>query len=158
MRKSPFPLLKGLNNKGGMNDNELFEYFKTYIMALFPDADPVKGRWVVVKCNSSPGRLNPTLLACIHFHGFILYPGVPNTTAVTQENGQNYGPFQEAIQTNLQLIIDKRITTNKPTSLSMWIVGLVIFRGTDPETGLIVGLAFEIGFLHAQNIKARTKV
>ena len=32
-------------------------------MTLFPDAAPVKGRWVVVKCDSGPGQLNPDLLA-----------------------------------------------------------------------------------------------
>ena len=51
-------------------------------MKLFPDAAPVKGRWVVIKCDSGPGRLNPTLLAYLRFHGFILYPGVPNGIAI----------------------------------------------------------------------------
>jgi hypothetical protein len=44
-------------------DDEFFEYLKKSIMKLFTDAAPVKGRWVVIKCDSSPGRLNPTLLA-----------------------------------------------------------------------------------------------
>ena len=54
------------------------------------DAAPVKGRWVVIKCDSGPGRLNTTLLVYLRYHGFILYPGVPNTTAVTQETDQSY--------------------------------------------------------------------
>ena len=102
--------------------------------------------------------MNPDLLAYIRFHGFIIYPGVPNTTAVTQETDQSYGPFQSAVRTNLQLIIDKRNEEKKPTILSPWIVGLVVFGGTDPDTGLIVGLAFERGFSHTQNIKAWAKV
>ena len=87
-------------------------------MKLYPDVAPVKGRWVVIKCDSGPGRLNPNLLAFLRFHGFILYPGVPNTTAVTQETDQSYGPFQSAVRSNLQLIIDERIHTDASRSLS----------------------------------------
>ena len=115
-------------------------------MKLYPDAAPVKGRWVVIKCDSGPGRLNTTLLAYLRYHGFILYPGVPNTTAVMQETDQSYGLFQSAVRTNLQLIIDERIAADKPKSLLPWIVGLVVFGGEDPETGLIVGSAFQRGF------------
>ena len=152
-----FPISIGLNTKGGMDDEEFSEYLKKSIMKLYPDACPVKGRWVVIKCDSGPGRLNPNLLAFLRFHGFILYPGVPNTTALTQETDQSYGPFQSAVRTNLQLIIDERIRTDAPRSLSPWIVGLVVFGGEDPETGLIVGSAFQRGFSHALNIKAWEK-
>jgi len=113
---------------------------------------------VVIKCDSGPGRLNAKLLAYLRFHGFLLFPGVPNTTAVTQETDQSYGPFQSALRTNLQLLIDERIRKEKPTSLSPWIVGLVVFGGCDPETELIVRSAFQEGFNHAQNIRAWEKV
>ena len=55
----------------------------------------------------------------------------------------NYGPFQGACRTNLQLLIDERIHQEKSTSLWPWIVGLVVFGGMDPETGLIVGSGSE---------------
>jgi hypothetical protein len=107
--KQSFPILLGLNHKGGIDDQEFFEYLKKPIMELFPDAAPVRGWWAVIKCDSGPGRLNPDLLASfLRYHGFILYPGVPNTTAVTQATDQSYGPFQLAVRTNLQLIIDKK--------------------------------------------------
>jgi hypothetical protein len=151
-----FPISIGLNSKGGMDDDDFFEYVKKSIMKLFPDAAPRKGSWVVIKCDSCPGRLNPTLFTYLRFHGFILYPGVPNTTAVTQETDQSYGygPFQTAVRTNLQLIIDKRIAANKTRSRLPWIVGLVVFGGKDPETGLIVESAFAKGFSKIHSIKA----
>jgi len=152
--KQSFPISFGLNSKGGMDDQVFFEYLKKSIMKLFPDAAPVRGRWVVIKCDSSPGSLNPNLLAFLRFHGFILDPGVPNTTAVTQETDQSYGPFQSAVRTNLQLIINERIHTG----LSPWIVGLVVCGREDPETGLIVRSAFQRGFSRALNIKAWEKV
>jgi hypothetical protein len=55
-------------------------------------------------------------------------------------------------------LIDERIRKEKPTSLSPWIVGLVVFGGCDPETELIVRSAFQEGFNHAQNIRAWEKV
>jgi hypothetical protein len=81
-------------------------------MKLFLDAAPMRGRWVVLKCNSSLGRLNPTLLAYLRVDGFILYPRVPNTTAVTQETDQSYSPFQISVRTNLQVIIDECIAAD----------------------------------------------
>jgi hypothetical protein len=61
--KQSFPISIGLNNKGGMDDEEFFEYLKKSIMKLWPDAAPVKGKWVVIKVDSGPGRLNSVLLA-----------------------------------------------------------------------------------------------
>ena len=66
-------------------------------------------------------------------------------TAVSQETDQSFGPFQSAIRTNLQLLIDERICKDAPRTLSPWIVGLVVFGGCDSETGLIVASAFEKG-------------
>ena len=54
-----------------------------------PDAAPKKGKWVCIKCDSGPGHLNTDILAYTRFHGFLLYPGVPNTTAVSQEMDQS---------------------------------------------------------------------
>ena len=48
-----------------------------------------KGKWVIIKVDSGPGRLNKTLLARLRNVGFILYPGMPNTTAVIQETDRN---------------------------------------------------------------------
>ena len=86
-----FPISLGLNSKGGMNGEEFFEYIQKSIMKLYPDAAPVKGCWVVIKCDSGPGRLNPTLLAYLRYHGFILYPGVPNTAAVCRRQTKAMG-------------------------------------------------------------------
>ncbi len=58
-----FPISFGFNHKGEMDDNSFFEYLQKSILKLYPDAAPVKGMWVVVKCDSGPRRLNPELLA-----------------------------------------------------------------------------------------------
>jgi hypothetical protein len=124
-----------------MNDEEFFEFIQKSIMKLYHDAAPVKGHWVVIKCDSSLGRLNPTLLAYLRYHGFILYPGIPNTTAVSQETDQSYGPFQDAVcSRTFKVGRTHRICCE------------------DPETGLIVESAFQRGFSHVHNINVWAKV
>jgi len=59
---------------------------------------------------------------------------VPNTTAVTQETDQNYGPFKGVYTRNLDALVDERIAQGKTTSIPAWMVGLVVFGGYDPET------------------------
>eukprot|EP00804_Cyclotella_cryptica_P030789 CCRYP_015049-RA/>CCRYP_015049-RA protein AED:0.35 eAED:0.50 QI:0/0/0/1/0/0/3/0/173 len=56
------------------------------------DPNNVNGKRVMVKVDSRPGRLQEDFLAEARTLGFIVYPGVPNTTAVTQETDQNYIP------------------------------------------------------------------
>ncbi|KAL3760365.1 LOW QUALITY PROTEIN: hypothetical protein ACHAWU_000340 [Discostella pseudostelligera] len=122
----------GANAKGGMDDVELFKYIKNTIMPLYPKAAPVKGKWVIVKVDSGPGRGNEDLLTELRWHGFILFPGVPNTAAVTQEMDQNYGPFKTAFRDNLHRVVDERFRLGLSTSMPPWLCGLFVFGGTDP--------------------------
>jgi len=136
----------GMNEKGGMDEEEFAKYIRNSIMPLYPNASPEKGKWVVLKCDSGPGRLNLDLLADLRTSGFILFPGVPNTTAVTQETDQNYGPFKTQYCKNLDLVVDERIKQKKTTTIPPWQVGLIVFGGIDQETNVVVQSAFEKGF------------
>ena len=98
------------------------------------------------------------LLADLRLDGFILFPGVPNTTAVTQETDQNYGPFKTQCCKNLDALVDERLKQGKSTSLAPWQVGLIVYGGTDLETGLIVELVFDAGFSREARKKAWDKV
>ena len=84
----------GLNDKGGMDDDEFFKYLLNRIVPLLTDtvADE-PGKRVLVKIDSGPGRRNVEMLARLKNFGFYLYPGVPNTTSIFQETDQNYGMF-----------------------------------------------------------------
>jgi hypothetical protein len=137
----------GANEKGGMDKVEFAKYVSIVLRKLYPDAAPEKGKWVILKCDGGPGRMNVNLLASLWLDGFRLFPGVPNTTAVTQETDQNYGPFKRAYARNLDMIVDERIAQGKTTSIPAWLVGLAVFGGTDPETKLELPVsAFHIGF------------
>ncbi|KAL7431790.1 hypothetical protein ACHAXH_004909 [Discostella pseudostelligera] len=99
-------------------------------MPLHPDAAPGKGKWVILKCDSGPGRLNLDLLANLHTSGFILFHG-------------NYGPFKTHYCKNLDVVVDERIKQKKSTTLLPWQVGLIVFGGVDPETNIVMKSAFE---------------
>jgi hypothetical protein len=156
--EQPFFVSVGLNHKGGMDKDNFFEYIQNLIIWLYPNATPVKGQWVCIKWDSGPGRLNMELLAYLQFHGFLLFPGVSNTKAVTQETDQSCGPFQSKLQSNLKVILDERLHAEKPTTLVPWIVGIFVFGGKDPKTKCVVGSAFQDGFSHEQNLNAWAKV
>jgi hypothetical protein len=71
-----------------------------------------------------------------------LFPGVPNTTADSQETDQNYGLFKTQYCKNLDAVVDKRLKKGKSTAMALWQVILIVYSGTD----LVVKLAFNTGF------------
>jgi hypothetical protein len=136
----------GMNKKGGMDMEEFAKYLHNSIMPLNPNVAPEFGKWVFLKCDSGPGRMNLELLVDLRSDGFILFPGVPNTTAIMQETDQNYGPFKTHYCKNLDAVVDARLKQGKTTSLAPWQVGLIVYGGTNLETDLIMNLAFDAGF------------
>ena len=99
------PVSYGMNEKGGMDQEEFKKYVMNSIVPLFPDSDDVPGKRVMIKVDSGPGRLNFALMAWLKTLGFYMYPGVPNTTAVSQETDRNYGPFKTAYHQNLRQMV-----------------------------------------------------
>ena len=128
-----WPVSFGIKTKGGMYDHDFYLYLLNTIFPLLPDAKEQKGKRVFLKVDSGPGRLNDQLLCKLYLLGFIIYPGVPNITDVSQDMDCNYGPFKTAFHHILDVVVKNRITANKSISLPPWIVGLVVFSLTDPE-------------------------
>ena len=52
------PVTFGVNKKGGMDEAEFSLYLQTAVMPLYPNAAPEMGKWVILKCDRGPGRLN----------------------------------------------------------------------------------------------------
>ena len=93
-----WPVTLGMNLKGGMDEREFRSYFLNSIVPLFPDAQDVKGKRVIMKVDSGSCKMELGFLAEARTLGFIVYQEVPNTTAVTQETDQSYGPFKTQFQ------------------------------------------------------------
>ena len=113
----------------------------------------------MLKVDSGPGRMNLNLLARLRRLGFILYPCVPNTTHVTQETNQLYGPFKTQFLKNLDLMVDARLEANVTLSLQPKLVGLPAFGGIDRESGYNIEVsAFEQGFSREKCLGSWRKV
>ena len=93
-KEKQWPCTIGMNEKGGMDDNEFEQYIFTGLVLLWPHVKDIPGKQVMLKADSGPGRGALKLLACLSHLNFYLYPGVPNTTAISQETDINYGPFK----------------------------------------------------------------
>ena len=84
-----WPVTFGMNKKGGMTEDEFWKYLEKSVFPLHPDAKDKPSKRVIQKVDSGPGRLGEKMLASARLRGFILYPGVPNTTGVSQETDRN---------------------------------------------------------------------
>ena len=73
----------GVNVKGRMDNEEFFKYVKNPILPLYVNVQDNKGGHVIIKAEFRPGRTCRELLATVRHAGFILLPGVSNTTVVT---------------------------------------------------------------------------
>ena len=92
------PIIIGMNAKGGMDDVEFNEYLSNSLIILYLDVEDVKVKRMILKIDSGPGRLEVNLLARLRLLGFVFYPGVPNTTAVSQDTYRNYSFFKIAFR------------------------------------------------------------
>jgi hypothetical protein len=131
-----------------MDNSEFQQYVMNSILPLYPKTHDRPGHCLLLKCDSGPGRLQIELLAQLRFLRAYLYPCVPNTTAVTQETDRTYGMFKSQYRMNLELLIDECVQQDKSVSVPQYKHTLLVFGGVDPDTGLNLESAFEIGFSH----------
>jgi hypothetical protein len=87
-----------VNEKGGSDSRVLSQCLAAYQERLYPDAADVPGNRILYKIDRGPGRLDENTPAEALTRGVYLFHGVQNTTAVTQETGQNYGLFKSDVR------------------------------------------------------------
>jgi hypothetical protein len=153
-----FPITFGQNKKGGMDSKEFKKYVPKSIVPLKTARDK-PGHCVMLKVDRGPGRMNLNLLARLRQLGFVMYPGMPNTTHVSQETDQQYGDFKTQFTINLDTIVEGRINNGVSLSLQPKLMGLPLFGGVDSETGVCVTCsAFKAGFFKAKCLCTWEKV
>ncbi len=84
----------GLNEKGEMDKENFMKYIFINIIPLYSYAKDVPGKRVCIKLDSRLGQINAELMVWLRVQGFYVFPGVPNTTAVTQETDKKCGAFK----------------------------------------------------------------
>jgi len=149
------PCSYGLNEKGGMNAEELNKYFNKNVLPLYPDMEDKPGKRVMLKVDSGPGRTDLPMLAQMQLKGFYLVPGVSNTTAKTQETDQNYGPFKISFRGNIRVLAAARHQQKKQMLLKD--LALLVFGGTDSITGVVLEDSFNKAFLQSGCLSAWNK-
>ncbi|TAH02125.1 MAG: hypothetical protein EAZ17_03930 [Sphingobacteriales bacterium] len=140
-----------MNEKAGMNEVELEKYIFKAILPLFPDAADEERKRVLLKVDSGPGRTNVGMLTTLRLRGFYLSPGVPNTTHVTQETDQSYGPFKSGFRKNLSDLSSYRLQNRQNLKISD--LPLLVFGGVvNDDLSLIP--CFDRSFGHESNRRA----
>ena len=64
---------------------------------------------MIIKVDSGPSQINVGMLANLRAKGFYLYPGVPNTTAITHETDQSFGEFKNSFRRILKKLTNDRL-------------------------------------------------
>ena len=64
-----WPCTIGMNEKGGMTDDEFEKYVDNSIVPLYPDLEDTPGKCVLLKVDSGPGRNGRELLMKCRFRG-----------------------------------------------------------------------------------------
>jgi hypothetical protein len=77
-----WPCTIGMNEKGGMTDEEFEKYIDNSIVPLYPNLKDTPGKRFLLKVESGPGRNGRELLVRCRCHGLYIYPGLPNATSV----------------------------------------------------------------------------
>ncbi|MGH7955114.1 MAG: hypothetical protein ACREOZ_04055, partial [Gloeomargaritales cyanobacterium] len=167
------PTTATVNPKGGTDSRVLKQVLIQYIEKLYPDAVDVKARRVVIKIDGGPGRLDQSCRTELRTRGVYLFPGVQNTTHITQETDQNYGLFKSIVRSNTQIILNENIAAHRkgmeahnadprnispprPVSLDRSDYGIILSgRPADPENGKQeMRKAFELAFSREKNLRS----
>lgn len=150
-----FPCTFGMNEKAGMNSVELPKYVSNSILPLYPDIEDTPGKRVILKLDSGPGRMNIEMLASLRLKGLYIIPGVPNSTSITQETDQNYGPFKSAFRSNIRTLAQARF--DKSLTVAVIDLPLLVFGGKCSKTQVDLVDAFNKAFSNQANLSVWKK-
>jgi hypothetical protein len=95
------------NEKGGTDGRVLWQLLLYYVKTLYPDIADTPGKRLLFKIDGGPGRLDISMLAELRSLGVYLFPGVQNTTQITQETDQNYGEFKSLLRKHIQQLLNE---------------------------------------------------
>ncbi|GFH59601.1 hypothetical protein CTEN210_16077 [Chaetoceros tenuissimus] len=145
----------GTNEKGGMDSQSFFEYLKNNIITLYPDAEDVEGKRVIIKCDGGPGRLDWDTLVYLRRRGFYLFPTVPNATSIMQELDQSFGYFKQLTRKNQAALLAFLTETEQPVRIQRSDLSIIL-NGDEKVPNTVK--AFDIGFSKERNLQAWAKV
>jgi hypothetical protein len=120
------------DGKGWYDGRRVRKYIDNSIVPLYPKLEDTKGKRVMLKVDSGPGRNRRDLIMKCRFRGLYLYSSLPNATSVQQETDRNYGPFKSVVRNNLREISSAFYAANLSIPLNTSTFGLIVYDGTIP--------------------------
>ena len=131
----------------------LSKYIVDFVLRLYPDAQDIPSKRVLIKIDSGPGRMFPELQQRLRARGIYMFPGVPNGTEVGQEMDQMYSYAKGLCYRNREKLIRARHNgnPNDTSPLGLADIGWLIFGGTvTVSDGSTVELepAFDLAFVN----------
>ncbi|CAJ1937686.1 unnamed protein product [Cylindrotheca closterium] len=121
---------------------------------LYPDCQDIKGKRVLLKVDSGPGRQAAKVLGETRVEGVDIFPGLPNASECNQEMDQLFGPYKDSVYSNRNKLI------NAKGKLTLLDVGYCLFGGqVTLDNGKILDLeeSFKLHFTPAKIRSAREK-
>jgi hypothetical protein len=153
-----WPCTIGLNEKGGMNDEEFDKYIDNNIVLLYPDLEDTPGKQVLLKVDIGPGCNGRDLLNKARFQGKYLFPGLSNATSVQQETDINYGLFKSVIHSNLKKNITACFLAQKAMKLGVSTFRLIVYGGVCPISNIVCENAVDSAFNVELNLHSWVEV
>ena len=119
-----------INQKGGTNE-ELFEKFVCeHVMSLYPDAQDVPGKRLLLQTDTGPGRLGAMHRFRTKAEGVYIYPGMPNGTEAGQACDQLFSYLKTVLERNRKRLYNARVKAEGDgATLSLVDVGYLVFGG-----------------------------
>ena len=139
--------------KGSMSA-EILQGYLLHVSQLYPGMSDVDKMRVIWKLDNGVGRDNAELNHLARSMGYVIYPGLPNSSEGTQECDQFFSTFKSKLEKNRQLIVYH----NK--SVSMFDLPFILFGGSFKcKNGNTIELvnAFESSFTVEHCRSARRK-
>lgn len=99
-----FPVFISWSKDASVTSEIFYHYIVDHLMALYPDAEDVAGKRVIMKADSGPGRSDRNFLTVARARGFYFLPGLPNGTELGQEMDQLFAHFKSIMEANRELL------------------------------------------------------
>ena len=125
-----FPPAIAFSKEGSIDSESLIYYVESHLCVLYPDAEDVPGKRVLLKADSGPGRFCEEFRTISRSYGFYFYPGLPNGTELGQEMDQLFSYCKTLMEANRHTLWKGRVKyLYGKAQTTTWDLPLIVFGG-----------------------------
>ena len=125
-----FPPAIAFSKEGSIDSSSLIYFIERHLCVLYPDAEDVPGKRVLMKADSGPGRFSEEFRTISRSYGFYFYPGLPNGTELGQEMDQLFSYCKSVMEENRHTLWQGRVKYQyRKAQTTTWDLPLIVFGG-----------------------------